>query len=132
MDSRGNIVYIHSGFLRHNNDSAQLQMMPRIEYGKELHLPQSLYFLADKAYPCEYPFLTPWRQRDLAGNQCRHLFNLELRRKRVRIEHCIRRIKEYGAVNQLWRHERWMFPVINERCAFLAQRHVTLSGPGVI
>ena len=39
MDSRGNIVYIHSGFLGHN-DSAQLQMMPRIRYGEELHLPQ--------------------------------------------------------------------------------------------
>ena len=28
MDSRGNIVYIQLGFLGHNNDSAQLQMMP--------------------------------------------------------------------------------------------------------
>lgn len=128
MDSRGNIVYIHSGFLGHNNDSAQLQMVPRIGYGEELNLPPGLYFLADKGYPCEYPFLTPWRQRDVAGNQCRHLFNLELRRKRVRIEHCIRRVKEYGAVNQLWRHEQWMFPVVNELCAFLAQRHITLSG----
>ncbi len=128
MDSRGNIVYIQSGFLGHNNDSAQLRMMPRIGNGEELHLPAGLYFLADKGYPCEYPFLTPWRQRGVAGNQCRHLLNLELRRKRVRIEHCIRRVKEYGAVNQLWRHERWMFPVVNELCAFLAQRHITLSG----
>ena len=126
MDSRVNIVYIHSGFLGHNNDSAQ--MMPRIGYGEELHLPEGLYFLADKGYPCEYPFLTPWRQCDIAGNQCRLLFNLELRRKRVRIEHCIRRVKEYGAANQLWRHERWLFPVVNEPCAFLAQRHITLSG----
>ena len=100
MGNRGNIVYIHSGFLGHNNDSAQLQMTPRIGYGEELLLPQGLYFLADKGYPCEYPFLTPWRQRDVAGNQCRHLFNLELRRKRVRIEHCIRRVREYGAVCQ--------------------------------
>ena len=66
MDSRGNIVYIQSGFLGHNNDSAQLQMMPRIGNGEELHLPAGLYFLADKGYPCEYPLLTPWRQRDVA------------------------------------------------------------------
>ncbi len=57
MNSRDNIVYIQSGFLGHNNDSAQLRMMPRIGNGEELHLPAGLYFLADKRYPCEYPFL---------------------------------------------------------------------------
>ena len=127
MDNRGSIVFIQSGFLGHNNDSAQLQMMPRIGNGEELHLPAGLYILADKGYPCEYPFLTPWRERDVARDERRKLFNLELRRMRVRIEHCIRRVKEYGAVNQLWRHERWMFPVVNELCAFLAQRHINLS-----
>ena len=127
MDNRGNIVYIQSGFLGHNNDSAQLQMMPRIGNGEELHLPEGLYILADKGYPCEYPLLTPWRVRDVAGDQRRQLFNLELRRVRVKVEHCIRRVKEYGAVSHLWRHERWMFPIVNELCAFLAQRHITLS-----
>ena len=102
-------------------------MIPRIRNGEELHLPISLYISADKGYPCEYPLLTPWRERDVAGNERRKLFNLELRQKRVKIEHCIRRNKEYGAVNQLWRHERWMFPVVNELCAFLAQRHIYLS-----
>ena len=34
MDGRGNIVYIHSGFLGLNNDSAQLQMMPRSDIEK--------------------------------------------------------------------------------------------------
>ncbi len=76
MDSHCNIVYIQSGFLGHNNDSTQLQMMPRIGNGEELHLPAGLYFLADKGYPCEYPFLTPWRKRDVAGNQCRHMLTL--------------------------------------------------------
>lgn len=128
MDNRGSIVLIQSGFLGHNNGSAQLQTMPRIRNGEELHLPAGLYILADKRYPCEYPLLTPWRERDLAADERRRLFNLELRRVRVRIEHCIRRVKEYGAVNQLWRHERWMFPVVNELCAFLAQRHINLSG----
>ena len=63
----------------------------------------------------------------MRDDQRRNLFNLELRRVRVRIEHCIRRVKEYGAVSQLWRHERWMFSVVNELCAFLAQRHIDLS-----
>jgi hypothetical protein len=127
MDNCGSIVFIQFGFLGHNNDSAQLQMMPRIGNGEELDLPAGLYILADKEYPCEYPLLTPWRERAVAGDEHRKLFNLQLRRVRVRIEHCIRRVKEYGAVNQLWRHERWMFPVVNELCAFLAQRHINLS-----
>lgn len=127
MDNRGNIVYIQSGFLGHNNDSAQLQMMPRIGNGEELHLPAGLYILADNGYPCEYPLLTPWRVPQVAGNQRRELFNLELRRASVKVEHCIRRMKEYGAVSHLWRHERWMFPIVNELCAFLAQRHINLS-----
>ena len=127
MDNRGNIVYIQSGFLGHNNDSAQLRMMPRIGNGEELHLPAGLYILADKGYPCEYPILTAWRAGDVVGGQRRHLFNVELRRVRVGVEHCIRRVKEYGAVRQLWRHERWIFPVVNEVCAFLAQRHINLS-----
>ena len=39
MDNSGNIVFIQSGFLRHNNDSAQLRMMPRVGNAEELHLP---------------------------------------------------------------------------------------------
>ncbi len=103
-------------------------MMPKIGDGEELHLLAGLYILADKGYPCEYPLPTAWREKDVAGNERRKLFNLEIRRVRVRIQHCIRRVKEYGAVNQLWRHERWMFPVVNELCAFLAQRHNNLCG----
>ena len=80
MDNRGNIVSIQSGFLRHNIDSAQLQMMPRIGNGEELHLPAGLYILADKEYLCEYPILTPRRAADVGGDQRRQLFNLELRR----------------------------------------------------
>ena len=45
----------------------------------------------------------------------------------MRIEHCIRRVKEYGAVSKLWRHEHWMFSVMNELCTFLVQRHIDLS-----
>ncbi len=127
MDNRGNIVFVQLGFLGHNNDSGQFQLMPRIGPGEELHLPHGLYILADKGYPLQYPLVTPWGVADAAGNPQRELFNLELRRARVRIEHCIRRVKEYGAVQNIWRHERWMFPVVVELCAFLAQRHISLS-----
>ena len=74
------LVFIQSGFLEHNNDRAQLQMMPKIGSGEQLHLPAGLYVLADKGYPCQYPLLTPWREQDIAGDECRKLFNIELRR----------------------------------------------------
>ena len=127
MDNHGNIVFMQSGFLGHNNDSAQFHMMPRIGPGEELLLPHGLYILADKGYPEQYLLLTPWREAAIAGRPQRELFNLELRRVRVRIEHCIRRIKEYGAVHHIWRYQRWMFSVVTELCACLVQRHILLS-----
>ena len=125
MDNRGSIVYIQSGFLGHNNDSGQWQMMPSIGFGGELHLPLGVYILGDKGYPCSYPLLTPYR--DVGDDLSKQLFNSELAKVRTLIEHCIRRVKEYGAVHHLWRHERWMFPIVNELCPFLAQRHIELS-----
>ncbi len=68
MDNRGNIVFIQSGFLGHNNDSGQFQLIPRIGPGEELHLPHGLYILEDKGYPLQYPLVTPWRVADAAGN----------------------------------------------------------------
>ena len=125
MDNQGNIVFIQSGFLGHNNDSGQFQLMANIGTDQELHLPPGLYILADKGYSCTYPLLTPCR--DVGGDLTRQLFNRELSKVGTRVEHCIRRVKEYGAVHHLWRHERWLFPVVNELCAFLAQRHIELS-----
>lgn len=123
MDNQGNIVFVQSGFLGHNNDSGQFQLMPGTGTGEELRLPPGVHILADKGYPC--PLTTPWR--DVAGDQTRQLFNRELSKVRTRVEHCIRSINEYGAVHHLWRHERWMFPIVTDLCAFLAQRHIQLS-----
>ena len=114
MNNQGNIVFIQSGFIGHNNDSGQLQLMPSIGVGGKLHLPPSLYILADKGYPCVYPLITPWRC--VAGDPSKQLFNRDFARVRTRVEHCIRRVKEYGAVQQLWRYERWMFPIVVELC----------------
>ena len=44
MDNQRNIVFIQSGFLGHNNDSAQLHLIPSIGAGEELHLPPGLYY----------------------------------------------------------------------------------------
>jgi hypothetical protein len=38
MDNHGNIVFIQSGFLGHNNDSGQFQLMANIGTDEELHL----------------------------------------------------------------------------------------------
>ena len=92
--------------------------MPGIGPEQELHLPQGLYILADKGYPSVYPLVTPWR--NTADNLTRRLFNREQARVRTRVDHCIRRVKEHGAVNHLWRHERWMFPIVTEHRTLLA------------
>ena len=73
MDNHGNIVFIQSGVLGHNNDSGQFQLMANIGTDEELHLPPGVYILADKGYPYVYPLLTPWR--DVAGDLTRQLFN---------------------------------------------------------
>ena len=78
MDNHRNIVFIQSGFLGHNNDSGQFQMMPRIGPGEQLHLPLGLYILADKGYPLQYPLATPCRQANAAGHTQRELFNFHL------------------------------------------------------
>ena len=98
MDNHRNIVFIQSGFLGHNNDSGQFQIMPRIGPGEQLHLPLRLYILADKGYPLEYPLVTSWRQTNAAGHTQRELFNFHVRSVRFGIKHCIRRVKEHGAV----------------------------------
>ena len=51
MDNRGRIVFIQSGFLDHNSDSAQREIMPKIGSGEKLHLPAGLYILAIKGIP---------------------------------------------------------------------------------
>ena len=82
MENQGNIVFIQSGFLGHNNDSGQLQLMPSIGVGGELYLPPGLYILADIT-PCVYPLITPWR--GVAGDPLKQLFNREFSRVRTRV-----------------------------------------------
>ena len=59
MDNHNNIVFIQLGFLGHNNDSRQFQLMANIRTDEELHLPLGVYILANKGYPCAYPLLKP-------------------------------------------------------------------------
>ena len=48
-------------------------------------------------------------------------------RVRTCVQHCDRRVKEYGDVSHLWRHECWMFPIVTKLFSFLAQRHIQIS-----
>ena len=111
----------------HYHNSAKLQMMLRIGNGEEFHLPAGLYILADNGYTCKYSLLTPWQVQQVAGNQRRECFNLELRRARVKVQHCIRGMKEYGPVSHCWSREGWVFSIVNELCAFLTQKDINLS-----
>ena len=126
IDVDGNICYIQSGFLGHNNDAGQLLMMPDIGNGMPLNLPLGAYIIGDGGYPNRYPVLTAFRRQNEL-NEEQELFNYRLRAARVQVEHKIRRMKEYRAVASIWRHPRWFFPIVAELTAFLAQRHIMLS-----
>ena len=99
MGNISNIVYIQCGFLGHNNNSSQFQMMPVIGKGQELHLPQGLYILVDKGYRSAFPPVTPWR--NAAGNLTRRLLKREHASVMTRVEHWIRRLKEFSTVSHL-------------------------------
>ncbi len=76
MDNSGNIVFIQSGFLGHNNDSAQLRMMPRVGNAEELHLPSWTVYSGRLCISLRISLFDTVEQRQL--------FNLELRKVRVR------------------------------------------------
>ena len=89
-DVDGDICYIQSGFLGHNNDSGQLQMLPTIGFGMPLNLPLGAYIIGDGGYPNRYPILTAFRRNDVIENyEDRNLFNHRLHSARVQVEHRI-------------------------------------------
>ena len=124
---------MQSGFLGHLNDAGQFALMPNIGPGQELPFPEEMYLLGDNGYPNRYPVMTKFRAhqiRQAATEEDRtamHIFNEEHSRCRIYAEHVISYFKTYRAVKEMYRHPRWMMPIVAEVCACLAQRHIRLS-----
>ena len=135
IDNNRNIRYVQSGFLGRMNDASQYTLMPRIGPGLDLPFPEEAYLLGDNGYASRYPIMTKFRRdqirqvADIDDQTAMHIFNEEHARCRihVHVEHAISYFKTYRAVKELYRHPRWMMPIVAELCAFLAQRHICLS-----
>ena len=127
IDCDRNIRFLRSGFLGHSNDAMQYHLLPSIGHGQELELPQHAYLLADSIYPNRYPLLTPFRRNQINHDDNMELFNLEHRRCRIAVEHVISYFKTYAVMKGVYRHGRWLLPVIADICAVLAHRHIVVN-----
>jgi len=131
-DNNGHILFLQTGFLGNTHDSQSFRLMERIGPGSAHDMPAGLFILADKGYPDIPPLLTPFKQnkiRRMRTNREKRKarrFNRELSRKRIKIEHTFKHIKDYKCVSGIWRQERWLLPVVVELCNFLTERHITL------
>lgn len=130
-DNQGHIRYLQAGFLGSTHDSLTFRFMEPIGPGLSLDFPVNAFLLADKGYPDVQPLLTPFRQAQIRrlGRRDRRRavhFNRELSRKRVKVEHIFKYLKDYNCVAGIWRQERWFLPIVVELCVFLAERHITL------
>ena len=127
IDCNRNIRFLRSGFLGHCNDALQYMLLPSIGHGQELELPQGVYLLADSIYPNREPLLTPFRRNQIHGDENLELFNLEHSRCRVAVEHVISYFKTFAVMKGVYRHKRWLLPVIADICAALAHRHIFVN-----
>lgn len=128
IDNQRNIRYIHSGFTGHMNDAGQFLQLPRIGPNEPLPFPADCYILGDRGYANRYPIITPYRANQMQppNVEDKVLFNREVCAHRIFVEHVMSFIKTYNAVSNLYKHPRWLMPIIVETCAFLAQRHLLL------
>ena len=131
-DNTGHIRFLQTGFLGGMHDSQAFRLMEPVGPGQVLDLPNGVVLLADKGYPDNVPLLTPFRQaqiRAMRNNRERRRarkFNRELARKRVRVEHIFKQIKDFKCTSSIWRHPRWLLPSVIEVCTFLTERRITL------
>lgn len=94
----------------------RFRLMAPIGLGRNLDLPPNAKLLADKAYPDGGSLLTPVKANQmhlLNGRDRRRArrFNTLLSKRRVKIEHIFKEVKTYKAIDQIWRHPRWLIRI---------------------
>ena len=130
-DNKGHIRFLQTGFLGSTHDSQSYRFMAPLGRGLTLDVPQGVLFLADKGYPDIEPLLTPFRQVQIRRlgqrqrNKARR-FNREHSRRRIKIEHIFKNLKDFKCTTGVWRHPRWLQPSVIELCTFLTERRLTL------
>lgn len=130
VDVHGRLRYLRTGFHGRMNDAGQFLRLPNIGPREELDFPAHCYLLGDRGYANRYPIITPFRRNQLAGEpsdrNAQIIFNEELSRVRVKVEHTISFIKTYRAVSEVYRHNRDFQPIVADVCGFLAARRMAL------
>lgn len=102
--------------------------MPAIGPGMELDFPPEAVLLADKAFPCDWPLITPYRGplNGVEDEELKRLWNRQINRYRVRVEHANNWVKDLHIIKYIYRQSREWHPTIVEICVSIAFRRLEL------
>ena len=130
-DNKVHIRFLQAGFLGSTHDSTSYRLMVPVGPGLALDVSHGVFFLADKGNPDVPALLTPFRQAQIRrlGRRQRNKarkFNREHSRKRIKIEHVFKNVKDYKCTSGIWRQPRWLLPTVVELCTFLTERRLQL------
>ena len=131
INNKGEICFIESGFLGHQNDAQQFMFMRQIGKDVSLQFPDNCFLLGDKIYPNRHPVMTPYTRQQIARkpeclkNKCRKLNRL-ISEYRIKVEHAICELKCYKVMGTLWRHPRPKLKNLVKICAGFVNRRKIL------
>ena len=100
INNKGEIYFIESGFLGHQNDAQQFMFMRQIGNDVSLPFPDNCFLVGDKIYPNRHPVMIPYTRQQIARkpeclkNKCRKLNSL-ISEYRIEVEHAICELKCY-------------------------------------
>ena len=108
-DNRGHIRFLSSRIFRKHARLAELSFNAAIRVRASFRYSCRCSFFSRQGYPDNPPLLTPFRQAQIRRMNRRdkrvaRRFNRELSRKRVKIEHIVKNLKDFKCTTGIWRH----------------------------
>ena len=126
VDLHENIVFLQAEFLGSMNGVGNFHLMERIGPGTNYDMPHAAVLFPEKGYGDVAPLLTPFRAAQIRRMPRPHQrlarrFNRKMSRCRIIIEHTIKHLKTYQAIDANWRHPRWF-----QLCTFFGTATCTI------